>query len=323
MARESGTFTCADNWVFEAIIILPISTTSKSVLAALAAPFNQKRGVTRGWLVARLGKSEASVRRSLEELTEKGCVVETASGFFLSSNPPTLVSTLQPNLQPKLKPKLQKSEPENPVQDSLFEEHERRGKKLKEFEGNSLSQVQELENQKLELLQSAFGDDFKLIDEVQGRRDAWLGLSPETIAGAIEEVTGFENFRTALKRELDKLANVTPPQSAKRSAAPRPRSKPTSDPRQETPTPVPGEKSAAEVLAEQERVRLEDEAAPFELSEAGKRFLRRVSGEDGGGGGHAPKGRSPPPGLAPAKPDASVTRGDWFARLRLRKVAYG
>ena len=189
--------------------------------------------------------------------------------------------------------------------------------------GVKASLSSEENSEKLKLLTGVFGRYACILTEVRERREKWLELPLETIADAIDRMTGHEHFITDLKLELDDLANVKAPQKAGRTrrsdasgfaGARAASATPAPDPRQETPAPVPGEKSAAEVLAEQERVRLEDEAAPFELSEAGKRFLQRVMGENDGEGGHAPKGRSPP-ALAQLRFN--------FARLGPRRDCYG
>ena len=133
--------------------------------------------------------------------------------------------------------------------------------------------------QKIKLLTEAFGRHFCIIDEVPGRRSAWLELSLEEIAHAITEVTGFENFRTSLKIGLDERSGVTAPQRARYSgtggAAPNRRRRAdrqearggaasgTGDDRQERYVPVVGEgETPSSHEAYQERVKAEEAELP-------------------------------------------------------------
>ena len=109
----------------------------------------------------------------------------------------------------------------------------------------SLSRGDEI--QKTSLLLDKLGSDFCMIDEVAGRRSAWLELSLEQIADAISAATGFERFRTVLKHELDARAHVTAPQNA-RFTRRRGDEKPPSRGAKQTEAEV-----AAHVAAEQRR----------------------------------------------------------------------
>ena len=206
MARAPGTFYMLDKPETDELLKRLPAKEGILLYLLLKRSFRLK-GATADELVKALGCALKTLDTALRALKKKNEIVQKGERFFRTDS-----SSSVPDVVPTSVPNSRKSPAIKPEQDGLFEEHEVRGRTLK-----SLSRVEELENQKLELLQSAFGDDFKLIDEVEGRRDAWLGLSPETIADATLKVTGFENFRTALKRELDKLANVTPPQSARGS----------------------------------------------------------------------------------------------------------
>lgn len=304
MAREPGTFYVVDRTFTDAL--LKKMSNKEAVLLYLHVKENFRlKGATLGELTDMIGCASGTLNNALRALIKDGKVEERGERFFCRS---ATSSATKPSTKPATN--LCKSPPENPVQDSLFEEHERRGRTLK-----SLSRAEELENRKLELLQGAFGDDFELIDEVEGRREAWLGLAPESIAGAIEKVTGFDNFRTALKRELDTLANVKAPQSAKRSGSAGlvgsagPGRAPKSEKRvqhaQDEYKSVPAEgKTAETLLAEQERIKREDEASqPEGWTDRAQRFLegagRRAAAKRGGdlptSGSGTRLGRSPPP----------------------------
>ena len=284
MAREPGTFYVVDRAFADALI--KDMSNKEAIRFYLHVKENFRlKGATLGELTDVIGCASGTLNNALRALIKDGKVEARGERFFCldATNSSTKLAT-------KLATNLCELPPEKLVQDGLFEEYEGRGRTLK-----SLSRAEDEKNQKLELLHTAFQHYPEILTEVEGRRDAWLELPLGTIADAIEEVTGNLHFVTDLKDALDALANVSVPQRAKFSRCGERQGKPVSEQRQEAPKSVPGEKSAAEVLAEQERVRLEDEAAPFEWSEAGKRFAGRVLGGDEGGGGHAPKGRSPPP----------------------------
>ena len=249
MAREPGTYWTVDRP--EAEEVLRRMPTKEGVLMYLLfkRSYNVK-GATLDELVRTLDCALKTLDTALRTLKKKKEIVQKGEYFFA-----TLSSSPVPDVVPKSVPDSRKSPPTKPEQDSLFEEHERRGRSLK-----SLSRAEELENQKLELLKRAFGDDFVLIDEVEGRREAWLALSSETIAGAIEKVTGHAKFRTDLKLELDALANVKAPQSARRSGRGSAR---TDAPASRGQPDHSGAKPGFEQWqTEQERQRKEDQAQP-------------------------------------------------------------